>query len=271
MAQRTHLIQVVTESTYNDNITDLLLISSSDLISNVCTGLPLSTSDHNSIECELELISSSDFNSSVAVSEGHLNQLDFNKIDHAGLAASLSITDWQTVFSVNASIDEAWNAFHLYITSLIEQYTPTKLTHYRPHAEHLEQSLPPNIRQLSRDKKAAWKAYKRFNGVEDKLLFKVLAKQMRAKLEVYHREREENILRSASIKTFYAYAKGKIRPPCCMAPIRDASGSIHFSNTDKANTLNNFFHSVFTQDDGNLPNVDKLTDQTMPLPIFEVN
>ena len=120
MAQRTHLIQVVTESTHNDNITDLLFISSSDLVSNVCTGLPLSTSDHNSIECELEFISSSDFNSSLAVSEGHLNQLDFNQIDYAGLAASLSITDRQTVFSVNASIDEAWIAFHLYITSLIE-------------------------------------------------------------------------------------------------------------------------------------------------------
>ena len=105
---------------HKDNITDLLFISSSDLVSNVCTGLPLFTSDHNSIECELEFISSSDFNSSVAVTEGHLNQLDFNKINHAGLAASLSITDWQIVFSVNASIDEVWNAFHLYITSLIE-------------------------------------------------------------------------------------------------------------------------------------------------------
>ena len=127
------------------------------------------------------------------------------------------------------------------------------------------------MRQLSRDKKAAWKAYKRFGRVEDKLLFKVLAKQMRAKLEVYCREREEKILRSASIKTFYAYSKGKIRPLCSMAPIRDASGSIHFFNTDKANTLNDFFHIVFTQDDGNLPNFDKSTDQTMPLQIFEVS
>ena len=55
----------------------------------------------------LEFKSSSDFNSFVAVIEGHLNQLDFNKIDHAGLAASLSISDWQTMFSVNASIDKA--------------------------------------------------------------------------------------------------------------------------------------------------------------------
>ena len=31
------------------------------------------------------------------------------------------------------------------------------------------------------------------------------------------------------------------------------------------------FHSVFTQDDGNLPNFNRRTDQTMPLPIFEVN
>ena len=69
----------------------------------------------------------------------------------------------------------------------------------------------------------------------------------------------------------FMHALKKIRPPCSMAPICNAFGSIHFSIIDKANTLNDFFHSVFTQDDGNLPNFDRCTDQTMSLPIFEVS
>jgi hypothetical protein len=98
-----------------------------------------------------------------------------------------------------------------------------------------------------------------------------LAIQVRVKVETFRKEREESIFKTASIKKFYAYAKVKIHLSDSLGPIRDVSGIVHLSSEDKANALNNFFHSVFTQDDGNLPNFGLRTNKSMSLPLFEVN
>ena len=51
-------------------------------------------------------------------------KLNFDKIDHAGLAAELLYTDWPSIFSLNDNIDCAWEKFSNHIISLIMKFTP---------------------------------------------------------------------------------------------------------------------------------------------------
>ena len=54
------------------------------------------------------------------------NKLDFDKIDHAGLAAELLHTDWPSIFSFNDNIDYAWEQFSNHIMLLMAKFTPIK-------------------------------------------------------------------------------------------------------------------------------------------------
>jgi hypothetical protein len=86
------------------------------------------------------------------------NKLDFSRIDHAGLAASLLATDWRQYFSLTDDIDIAWEAFSSYIMSLITKFTPIKSIR---HTTNKGSALPFDIVNLIKKKKAAWKIYKK--------------------------------------------------------------------------------------------------------------
>ena len=48
----------------------------------------------------------------------------------------------------------------------------------------------------------------------------------------------------------------------CIAPLYDALGNLVISNEERANLLNEYFNSVFTKDDGSLPNFPKRIPDT---------
>ena len=59
-------------------------------------------------------------------------------------------------------------------------------------------------------------------------------------------------------KAFYAYANSKMKTKRGIAELTDEKGNTATSNKDKADTLNRFFCSVFTQEDVNeVPQCEK--------------
>ena len=52
---------------------------------------------------------------------------------------------------------------------------------------------------------------------------------------------------------FYRYVNGKISGRKSVPPIRDSSGNLIIDKALQANTFNRYFASVFTLDDGNIP------------------
>ena len=76
--------------------------------------------------------------------------------------------------------------------------------------------------------------------------------------------RERTILQSGDISAFYKYVNARQVNKEGIAPLFDQAGELAVGNADKALVLNNQFSSVFTLDNGYLPEFDSRTDNTLP-------
>ena len=65
--------------------------------------------------------------------------------------------------------------------------------------------------------------------------------------------KEEKILNANNLGAFYKFVNGKLSNSNGVAPLIDSTGTLLTSDIDKANLFNEYFQSVFTLDDGNLP------------------
>ena len=56
-----------------------------------------------------------------------------------------------------------------------------------------------------------------------------------------------------NLGAFYRFVNNKLSAKTGIAPLFNPAGTLLSSDSDKADLLNDYFHSVFTKDDGNLP------------------
>ena len=165
-SQRAHLTQLVSIPTHINNFTDLVFTSKEKILTNVCVEMPFSTSDHDTICFDLLTLKP-------LVSANAANILnipvkyDFSNIDHAGLARSLLSTDWLNIFSQDENINNAWDSFSFYISSLIAKYTSVKKITFARKTP----ALPANILHLIKLKKASWMRYKKHRGIANRKIF----------------------------------------------------------------------------------------------------
>ena len=153
---------------------------------------------------------------------------------------------------------------------LIARFTPLRqMELHKPTSRNY--SLPLGIMNLIRLKNRAWSVYTRSKRDSDKTIFRNLAKLVRARISTFRREREERILRSASTKKFYAYARERFGSNKPSYPVCDSQKNPIINDCDKANAFNSFFHSVFSADDHVSPDFPRRTNVTMALPSFTSN
>ena len=86
------------------------------------------------------------------------------------------------------------------------------------------------------------------------------------RIDAYRKEREESVPRSASIKKFYSYVRGRMKPISQPEPLRDPTGKLLISDNEKADAFNIFFQSVFTTDDNNVLLFNQRTNAYMDVP-----
>ena len=237
-------------------------------MSNIEVIIPFSTSDHNTISFNFL---SPDAQTSENVASNSFNfppKYDFSKIDQAGFSASLLPIDWHQCFAVTDNIDVAWENFYKLLSSLIKRFTPLKKD--KPIKPLSTRPLPLNILRLINQKRAAWKRYSKHKSVDNRKIFYRLAKTVRISLEAFHKVREENILCSGSVNKFFNYARSHMSPKHSLGPLKGQNDEIINNDLEKANLLNDYFHSVYIPDDGTFPPFPSRTNINMPTPVFSV-
>ncbi len=76
---------------------------------------------------------------------------------------------------------------------------------------------------------------------------------MRTLLKQFSLQHEEEILSSGDQKAFFRFVSNKLKGRTPVATLKTFDNSLVSSDRDKCQLLNNFFASVFTQDDGFQP------------------
>ena len=66
--------------------------------------------------------------------------------------------------------------------------------------------------------------------------------------------REEKLLNADNLGAFYSFINTKLGRKSGIPPLKLNDGTLLTSDMEKANLLNQYFESVFTNDDGKTPN-----------------
>ena len=132
------------------------------------------------------------------------------------------------------------------ITGLIERHVPKK--------KYTSSKNPPwygrEIEILSKDKKRAWKAYKRNPTSENWNVYAKLRNKLSHKIEHLKSEYENKIASEvkSNSKKFWKYVSNKTKSKGKITILNDNDGNEVTDDQQKAELLNNYLASVFTKE-----------------------
>ena len=238
--QDCYLYQHVTEPTRfrvneTPNLLDLLLSSDESLIKDLSYLPPLGESDHACLR--FDVICRND----TATIED-INKRNFYKTDFDAVIEALGKYDWEIL--LNSNFQNDYIRFFIILDEIMEKYTPYKT----PRRKIKNLYMTRESRKLRNKKIRLWKkflftraSYDRNNYVRCKNKFRSLSRKLR-------RDFEMNISTEMKEKPklFWNYAKSRLKTREQIPSLTKPDGTSATTAPDKAETLNNFFASVFT-------------------------
>ena len=256
--QDCYLTQHVREPTRGENILDLILSTEEHMIEDTTILPPLSNSDHNVISFSLIVEERLSDDSMVRI-------VDYNKADWEGIRDVLGRVVWDEWITDNATTEENLETFTTILESACKGIPTRKKTRRRRSVW-----MNRKARKAIRKKAKTWKKYRQTgNAVDHEQYRKALNKATKT---VKKAKGDFEIKLAAEIKrdskSFFSYARSKLRTKEKIGPLRDMNGNLIEEPKLMAILLNEFFSSVFTTEDlTNIPTlecqVELMTDITI--------
>ena len=163
----------------------------------------------------------------------------------------LSTIDWHKLFGFNFDADSIWSGFKELLWPIISLHVPKKMI---PHnLKYRPRQYPKKIRVLLCRKAAIWRQLRTTKSQKLKSLYSRIAHECKVEILNFDVCRENKILEANNLGAFYRFVNNKLSAKTGIAPLFNPVGNLISSDCDKANLLNDYFHSVFTKDNGNLP------------------
>ena len=253
--------QHVFEPTRDNNILDLVLSTSDSFISELEVSAPFSTSDHNTVTFCTNVLYSNEL---LSVEMYY----DFLTADYAGLKAYLSEVKWNDIFQYCFSINACCDAFYNILCDGIERFVSKRVS--KDSADYKTKRYPRYIMKLVSSKRFLWRKWKRFKNQNDLNLYNETAENCRTAIKKFHAAQELKLIRKNNLGSFYRFINRKLHSKNSQDIfLKKCDGSLTNNPKEKAELFNNYFSSVFTVDDGCLPEfVDRVDESTR---LFDVD
>ena len=247
------LQQHVHTPTHVDNVLDLVLTDSIGLISDVNIECPIGNSDHNTVHFTINIECNNTTNNNVEY------YYDYKNADYEGLNYYMSRINWDYEFSFVFTVEEYWNIFLTHFATAIELYVPL----IKRSIERLKnrKMYPRYLRTMLNHKALLWKKWRLSSSPADKQAYKIYTIKCKSALALYLRDKEMNIISSGNIGKFYRYVNNKLGNARTVHPVKiRANDKLSSNPVEQANAFNNYFSSVFTVDNGIIPQVQSRTN-----------
>jgi len=248
-------MQFVSEPTRGEKILDLVLSNDPHIVCNLQVSAPFSNSDHSMVYFNLIL-------SSHEVSTDIKRIYDFEHCDTNAISQALYAHPFNNTQPVG-SADEVWDQFMVPITEIINAYVPVKVIRPRGKVTHVKK-YPTHIRRAMKKKAKLWRKYRVDKSLLNKANYTEQAALCKKLVFEYEKSKELLVVNKSNIGSFYRYVNKRLSCTSGVGPLRSTNGSLVTKDSDKANMLNTFFGTVFTADDGKVPNFDR----RVPFDIF---
>jgi len=242
--QENALVQYVVEATRGNNILDLVFSNDPFLVHDVKVNMPLSTSDHNTVDFKLN------FCNTIFLNNNDKVFTDYSAVDWDSFNDYFRNINWSHIYSIDDDGDQRWSAFSNTLNNAILQFAPTSIKHVRKSAVR---SYPHHIRKLISKKAFLWKRAKTFKTDQLHKAYRESVTAVRKAVYAHTCQIEAKLIDSSNIGSFYRYVNKKLSSRCGVGCLKRDNGSVTNDPKEKAELLNKYFASVFTVDDGCCP------------------
>jgi hypothetical protein len=181
----------------------------------------------------------------------------YDRGDYVKLRHIIGDIDWDKEMCAK-SIDQCWDIVEKKLKAAIKLCIPKRrVTSGRSHRKPLW--LNGRALDKVRKKRHAFQRYLETREGEDYKAYAKARNQVKWEIKKAMKEFEKKIAQEAKSnpKAFYKYAQSKLKTRVTVSDLKQPDGSLTTSDFEKAETLNSFFSSVFTQ------------ENTEELPTFE--
>ncbi|KAI8493269.1 hypothetical protein Bbelb_292730 [Branchiostoma belcheri] len=220
------------------NILDLVLTNEDGMVENIEYLPGIGQSDHIRLQFKVKVYAERNGNTKP--------RPNLYRGDYASMAADLSGIDWDTRLK-NKSFDEAYSDFIDVLQASIDSHVP--LSNEKTSKKNLYTTQ--EVKRLSKKKRANWDRYTITGDEMDYARYTATRNDLRKLTRRLRYEFESNLARDIkqNPKSFWKYVNSRLKTKTTIGDLKMADGTMTSSKKEKADTLNQYFCSVFTEED----------------------
>ena len=233
------LVQLVEFPTHiKGNCLDLVLSNIPERVTEVSGAGRLGSSDHEMLEILVQTGTYREVKKTVK----NWRRADWNK-----MREEIGAVDWHTELR-GLTADRMWEKFKKKISKTVKKNVPTRLVSSRGRPVWMSSEIMAAIKR----KKRLWRR-DRGRGISEE--YKEMEKSVKNMIRNAKRKYEKKLAdtKSGNNRQFYAYVKRKTKSRPTIGPLKDKNKKIITDDGEMAGLLNEFFSSVFTREDGAVP------------------
>ena len=190
----------------------------------------------------------------------------WKQADMSALCDYLLSYNWSDMFTFNLTADTLWQAFTKVLNDSIEMFVPSIFVYQNNNVipSNNTKKYPSKIRYLISRKRCLWRLSRQHPDQPDlSMNYRILANECRKAIRQYEIDKENDIIESENIGTFYNYINKKLSNRSGIGVLLDSNGDPVSTDDKKAELLNLYFGSTATSDNGILPHLPlKVDSQT---------
>ncbi|KAL8594440.1 hypothetical protein ACOMHN_018148 [Nucella lapillus] len=224
------------------NVLDLVFSNREELVEEITVSPGMGKSDHFTLFIKLNHSKSK---------PPEQKMFNFPKADFDRLRADLQETNWDSELT-DLSVDEMWKVIKSKIENAVQQSVPLKSVGRARIKKWMDRKTLESVRKKHR----LFRRWQQTQEIGDYTAYLKARNKASRECRKAKRNLEATVAAEAknNPKVFWSYVKSKTTTRSGIGDLKKENGSKTTSDQEKAELLNNFFHSVFThEDDGPLP------------------
>ena len=248
----------------NSNILDLILSNNEMAITDIKIESPLGKSDHATIKFSV--------NCNLDIKDNVINKFSFQKGNYERMKEELSL-DWDRLFE-DKNVDEAWSIFEDKIVESMEKNIPTYTINHSKKKKISKTPLTENMLKAIRKKHRMWQRYLETKDGQKYQEYCRARNKIRALTRGARSIYEKKIANDCkkNPKMFWNYVKNNLNSKSNIPDLDMPDGEKTTNNKQKADTLLDFFTSVFNteEDEEEIPDLEKRCETEITDPIIDL-
>ena len=165
--------------------------------------------------------------------------------------------NWSDILKKENSVDDCWLGIKHVVKEAINKFVPMKKI--KGNGKSRRDPIPDTLLEKVRLKRRLYKYWKKYSTNDNWNAYAKVRNQVNWLSNKNTKNTEMKLAKEAktNVKCFYQYVSRKSKPKEGVANLIKPDGTLTEDDQDKAEVLNNFFTSVFTQeDDTDIPTFD---------------